>query len=156
MQDDHQLGLRLALPQTGPALVSSWGCLHPSSEGPGASALYIPSSCPPMKTSQVLGTSSSIHCYFCAHSQPCLAVLQRSAEKRKREKEYSFFIFIFASNTFLIIWRWGRKLKDIKPAYPDTCSNSCSNSSSDSDPAELPKVPAQPHKLPPHPGHSGL
>lgn len=34
-QEDHQLCLRLALPQTGPSLISSWGCLHPSCDGRG-------------------------------------------------------------------------------------------------------------------------
>lgn len=127
-------------------------------EGPGASALHIPSSCPPTKTSQVLLR----HLYLSAITfvpTPSPAWLS-SRDQWRRDRVIHFFMFIFASNTFLIIkgpcWKWGRKLKDIKPATPidsDTFSSSCSDSllsSSDSypfAPAELLKVPAQPCKL---------
>lgn len=81
-QEDHQLGLQLALPQPGLALIRSRGCLRPTSDGTKGRSRSIspthPHSCPPVNISQVLPrTLLSIHRYFCAHSQPCLALLQR-------------------------------------------------------------------------------
>lgn len=88
-QEDHQL----ALPQTAPALISSWGCLHPSSNGRGGrTRSFSPTHSFLLPTHEdISGTteaSLSICYYFCAHSQPCLAVLQRSVEKRQNN---SFF-----------------------------------------------------------------
>lgn len=102
-QQDHQPGPQPALHQPELALISSWGCWRPTSDGRRGRSRIIsptpPHSRPPMNTSQVLPrTPLSTHRYFCACSQPCLALLQRSVEKRQRGRER---IYLFSSSRSL-------------------------------------------------------